>query len=99
MYAPNVELADSQEKLVDLLVEQYKDADAKFKNLGELFLLQLITRHDGSKGTRLDILEEAIEHEMYHRGQLTVYARLLGLEPALSRESAQHPFTRFTDRV
>ena len=48
---------------------------------------------------RLDILEEAIEHEMYHRGQLTVYARLLGLEPALSRESAQHPFTRFTDRV
>lgn len=24
-------------------------------------------------------------HEMYHRGQLTVYERLLGIEPALTQ--------------
>jgi len=27
----------------------------------------------------------AVAHEMYHRGQLTVYERLLKIEPALTR--------------
>ena len=33
--------------------------------------------------TRLELLQDAIGHEQYHRGQLTVYERLLGLVPAL----------------
>ena len=34
---------------------------------------------------RFDFLSFAIAHEMYHRGQLTVYLRLLGIEPVLTK--------------
>ncbi|RMD96511.1 MAG: hypothetical protein D6814_11245, partial [Calditrichaeota bacterium] len=30
-------------------------------------------------------LHHGIEQEMYHRGQITLYERLLGIEPALTR--------------
>ncbi|MDH7515383.1 MAG: DinB family protein [Bacteroidota bacterium] len=84
-YAPNISKADTQEKLVDLLVEQYKDATQRLRSAGSLFMMQFITKPDGTKGTRFAILTDAIAHEMYHRGQLTVYSRLLGLEPALTK--------------
>jgi uncharacterized damage-inducible protein DinB len=35
--------------------------------------------------SKLDFLNLAVAHEMYHRGQLTVYLRLMGIEPALTR--------------
>jgi uncharacterized damage-inducible protein DinB len=35
--------------------------------------------------SKLDVLTFAVAHEMYHRGQLTVYERLLGVEPALTQ--------------
>ena len=40
---------------------------------------------DGQEMTKLAFLSFAIAHEMYHRGQLTVYERLLGIEPALTQ--------------
>jgi uncharacterized damage-inducible protein DinB len=48
-------------------------------------MLQLITRFDGTPGTRMAWLHHGIDQEMYHRGQLTLYARLLGIEPALTK--------------
>ena len=90
-YAPNIHRADSQEKLIDLLVEQYKDAALRLRNAGELFMLQLITRTDGGKATRMAMLQDAIAHEMYHRGQITVFERLLGLVPALTRDEDNPP--------
>jgi uncharacterized damage-inducible protein DinB len=89
-YAPNIAKADTQEKLVDLLVEQYRDADQRFRKAGDIHMMQLVTHQDGSQATRLAALNEAVSHEMYHRGQLTVYVRLLGLEPALT-EQLFHP--------
>ena len=86
VYAPNITRAESQEKLVNLLVDQYRDADMRLKEFGELHMLQLVPKIDGTKETRLALLQETIQHEMYHRGQLTVYVRLLGLEPALTRD-------------
>lgn len=85
-YAPNISRADTQELLVNLLVEQFKDADQRFRKAGDMHMLQLITKQDGSTGTRLSILKDTIGHERYHRGQLTVYARLLGLEPVATKE-------------
>ncbi len=38
------------------------------------------------------MLQFTLAHEMYHRGQLTVYQRLLGIEPALTEQ-----FRRFTN--
>jgi uncharacterized damage-inducible protein DinB len=89
-YAPNIAKADTQEKLVDLLVEQYRDADQRLRKAGDIHLMQLVTHQDGTKATRLAALNEAVGHEMYHRGQLTVYIRLLGLEPALTQQQS-HP--------
>lgn len=86
VYAPNITRADSQEKLVNLLVEQYRDAETRLREVGDLHMLQLVTRLDGTRDTRLALFQEALQHEMYHRGQLTVYARLIGLEPALTRD-------------
>ena len=81
IYAPNITRADSQEKLINLLVDQYKDADQRFREKGELFLFQLVPSLTGAKISRFSMLRYALQHEMHHRGQLTVYERLLGLEP------------------
>lgn len=86
VYAPNITRADTQEKLVNLLVEQYKDAELRLREAGDLHMQQLVAKLDGAKETRMLILQDTIQHEMYHRGQLTVYARLLGLEPALTKD-------------
>ena len=43
-------------------------------------------RFDGKEMTKLGFMSFAIAHEMYHRGQLTVYVRLLGIEPMLTQK-------------
>ena len=86
VYAPNISRADTQEKLVNLLVEQYKDAELRLREAGDLHMQQLVPKLEGAKETRMTILQDTIQHEMYHRGQLTVYVRLLGLEPALTKD-------------
>lgn len=71
--------------LIKLLKSQLSDGQKKFHSAGELHMLQLVMRFDGEKGTRLAWLNHGIAQEMYHRGQLTLYARLLGLTPALTK--------------
>lgn len=87
VYAPNVSRSDTHEKLGNLLVDQYRDADARLRELGDLHMLQFVRRIDGSRDTRFSLLQEAIQHEMYHRGQLTVYTRLLGIVPAATADN------------
>jgi len=77
--------AKTRANLVRLLKSQFKEAEKKFLAAGELHMLQMIKRFDGQRGTRLAWLYHGIAHEEYHRGQLTVYERLLGIEPALTR--------------
>ncbi|MBI5645428.1 MAG: hypothetical protein HY962_00735 [Ignavibacteriae bacterium] len=97
-YAPNIHRADTQEKLIDLLVEQYKDASLRIRNAGELFMLQLVTKVDGGKATRFAMLQDAIAHESYHRGQMTVFVRLLGIVPALTRDQELPPLPTFSSQ-
>lgn len=85
MYAASAYKAHTKQELLDLLKSQLKDAVGKFREAGELSLYQFIKRFDGKQGTKLAWLHHGIAQEMYHRGQLTLYARLLGLEPALTR--------------
>ncbi len=85
MYAGPAYQAKTKGDLQRLLKSQFKDAQKKFRKAGELHMLQLIERFDGEKGTRLAWLQHGIAQEMYHRGQLTVYERLMGLEPALTK--------------
>lgn len=85
MYASHVRDVTGKAELVDLLRSSMNDAERRFRDAGELVMLQLITRFDGQPGTRLAWLHHGVAQEMYHRGQLTLYSRLMGIEPALTR--------------
>lgn len=85
MYASEAYQAETKAELVNLLKSQFKDAEKKFREAGELHLLQFIERFDGQPGTRFTWLQHGIAQEMYHRGQLTLYQRLMGLVPALTK--------------
>ena len=85
LYASHVGQAAGKTELLALLRSSLAEAEEKFREAGELEMLQLITRFDGMQGTKLAWLHHGIAQEMYHRGQLVTYARLLGIEPALTR--------------
>jgi uncharacterized damage-inducible protein DinB len=72
-------------QLLALLKVAHTDGEKRIRKAGELLMLQLINRFDGEKGTRLAWMHSAIAHEDYHRGQLALYARLLGRIPALTK--------------
>lgn len=46
---------------------------------------RIVTRVDGQKVTRLEMLQFVKEHELTHRAQLFMYLRLKGLVPATTR--------------
>ena len=72
-------------KLVELLKRSHAEGEKKIRLAGELHMLQLITRFDGKGGTRLAWMNHGVSHEEYHRGQLALYARLVGKVPALTQ--------------
>ena len=49
------------------------------------FFSHIITRMDGQKVTRLEMVQTIKEHELTHRAQLFMYLRLKGLVPATTR--------------
>jgi hypothetical protein len=71
--------------LVQMLKRTHADGERGLRAAGELHLLQLITRFDGERGSRLAWMNHGISHEEYHRGQLALYARLVGRVPALTQ--------------
>lgn len=85
MYAAEAYRARDKSDLLRLLRSQLRDGERRFRAVGEIHMLQRITRFDAQPGTRLAWLHHGIAQEWYHRGQLATYQRLLGLEPALTR--------------
>jgi uncharacterized damage-inducible protein DinB len=49
------------------------------------FFAGIITRFDGQKVTRLEMVQTIKEHELTHRSQLFMYLRLKGIVPATTR--------------
>ncbi len=84
-HAGHVAKETGRDRLIDLLEETHAEGDRRFRDVGELFMLQAIRRFDGQPGTRMAWLWHAIDHESYHRGQLAMYVRLTGKTPALTR--------------
>jgi uncharacterized damage-inducible protein DinB len=85
LYAKPAWKARTKVQLVRLLRSQLKDGVRRFRAQGEVGLLQTHRRFDGLTGTKHAWVQHGIAHEEYHRGQLAVYARLMGLVPALTR--------------
>lgn len=84
-YASDVKRATTKAALLKRLRSTHEAGERRFREAGELAILQHIRRFDGLPGTRLAWLNHGIAHEEYHRGQLALYARLLGLVPALTQ--------------
>ena len=84
-YASDVQKMRTKRELVPALRRTFRDGVKAFRRAGGMHMLQLIERFDGQKGTRLAWFHHGIAHEMYHRGQLATYARLVGLKPALTK--------------
>lgn len=85
-YGRGVALKHTKRELLGLLRRSLHEGEAKLRQAGELHVLQLIRRFDGKMGTRLAWMNHGISHEEYHRGQLALYARLLGRVPALTQK-------------
>jgi uncharacterized damage-inducible protein DinB len=71
--------------LLALLSSTLEEGQARFREAGEIQLLQRIRQFDGSYATRYSWFHHGVAHEEYHRGQLALYARLLGRIPALTQ--------------
>ena len=71
--------------LMAALKKTQADGEKKIRHAGELHMLQNIRRFDGEMGTRFAWMQHGISHEEYHRGQLALYARLMGRVPALTK--------------
>jgi uncharacterized damage-inducible protein DinB len=84
-YAKGVKATSNKKQLIQLLTKTHEDGVKKIRKAGELQMLQLITRFDGEGGSRLAWMQHGIAHEEYHRGQLALYARLVGRVPALTQ--------------
>ncbi len=74
-----------KDELLIALDSTFEEARRRFRELGENGIQQVIARFDGKKGTKLAWMHHGLAHEEHHKGQLTVYERLMGLEPALTQ--------------
>jgi uncharacterized damage-inducible protein DinB len=84
-YGRGISARRTKAQLLDALKKTHVEGQRKFREAGEIHMLQLIRRFDGKLGTRLAWMNHGIGHEEYHRGQLALYARMLGRVPALTR--------------
>lgn len=83
-YAPEVQAISDKNGLLELLRSSMEVSEATLRAHGDK-LNDSIRRFDGKEITKLQFLQFATSHEMYHRGQLTVYERLLAIEPVLTQ--------------
>lgn len=74
-----------RDRLLALLRETLDESRVALAMTGLDALLRPIRQFNGEPASRFTWLHHAIAHEEYHRGQLALYARLLGHTPALTR--------------
>lgn len=84
-YAGTRAQTEDKAALMQLLRDTLTEAVAAFRRTGRGGLLRDIVQFNGEPATRLTWLNHAIAHEEYHRGQLALYARLMGRVPALTK--------------
>lgn len=71
--------------LATALRESVEQRTAVFAGRTPEYFAHIVTRFDGPKLTRLEMLQGIKEHELTHRQQLFVYLRLQGIVPATTR--------------
>jgi uncharacterized damage-inducible protein DinB len=84
-YAAGVSRHRSRSALLAALKRTHADGANRIHRAGEVAMLQTIRQFNGQPATRLSWMHHGVAHEEYHRGQLALYARLVGRVPALTR--------------
>lgn len=84
-----VRVAATKDAIIALLRSSLVASQEKVRRFGAEKIGQLTSGLDGKQVTKAAMLQFTLAHEMYHRGQLTVYQRLLGIEPALTEQFRQ----------
>ncbi len=74
--------------LLEMLRSSMEVCEANIRSISDL-MQGSMGGIDGKPTPKLKAVNFVISHEMYHRGQLTVYERLINLEPALTRQFAK----------
>ncbi|HEU4714081.1 MAG TPA: DinB family protein [Pyrinomonadaceae bacterium] len=82
-HAAGVKDVTDKQGLIDLLRSSMDAAEECVRAHGERINEPMISL-DGRQSTKAAVLTFASSHEMYHRGQLTVYERLMNIEPVLT---------------
>lgn|SRR5690349_9784263 len=82
-HAADVKAVTDKQGLIDLLGSSMAAAEECLRAHGDR-LSEPMLGLDGRQTTKAAVLTFASSHEMYHRGQLTVYERLLDIEPVLT---------------
>jgi uncharacterized damage-inducible protein DinB len=78
--------ASTKDAVITLLQSSLAATREKVGQFGAEKLEQTMTGLNGKEITKSAMLNFTVGHEMYHRGQLTLYQRLLGIEPALTEQ-------------
>ena len=84
-YAGGLDPRQDKPSLIGLLRRTLEDGTAALRRAGDVSMRQPIHQFNGTPAARLSWMSHGVAHEEYHRGQLCVYARLLGLVPALTK--------------
>jgi uncharacterized damage-inducible protein DinB len=79
-HAAEAHSGGDKEELIGLLRSSMESAEATLRAFGEEALREKVPY--GKMMSKLGILYIYITHETYHRGQITVYERLMHIEPA-----------------
>jgi uncharacterized damage-inducible protein DinB len=72
-------------ELADALRESGAQRTAELAAQPPEFFAKMMTRFDGQRVTRLEMVQTIKEHELTHRAQLFMYLRLKGMVPATTR--------------
>lgn len=83
-YAGDIPSLEGKENLLERLTNNFKLTEERLRSFGEEAMQKEMRRLDGRVMPKLAFLNFVINHEMYHRGQITVYERLLYIEPAIT---------------
>ena len=84
-YGEGVDTVSDKAGLIEVLHSTMNDAEKSLMSYGDQ-LNESMTGLDGKPISKLAFLMFGMSHEMYHRGQLTVFERLLDVEPALTEQ-------------
>ena len=79
----------SQADLAAALRQAVDQRIAELSARDDAFFAEEITRFDGMRLTRLEMLQTVKEHELTHRSQLFMYLRLKGVVPPTTRRREQ----------